>query len=197
MKKTVLLLFLLTALGIKSQVIKPFSFGPIITANATTLKAKPSIGNITPEAGFGFGAFARLKILVLYAELDASYSTHKISSSQSISGSNFDYTYALNGLDFSGILGWRVVGIGPLGNFRLFTGYNYCNYSSIKVESNGSKVKDPSINSGNGGLIIGTGVDLWRVVFNLKYVIGLSNLSSVANNELKASSACFSLGFRF
>lgn len=188
--------FLFAVLIGKAQ-LNPFTFGFAFTANATSLNAKPGIGTIEPKLGYGASAFARLKILFLYAELEAGYAGHNVNTSQKVNGSDFNYAYSLNGLDLSGILGWRVIGIGPLGNFRLFAGYNFNNYTSIQVKFNGSKVTDPSINTGNSGIIIGTGIDLWKIVFNVKYIIGITDLESSSANELKTNSAAVSLGFKF
>jgi len=196
MKKLLLLLLFLSVFGLKAQ-LSPFSFGFLFTTNATSFNAKPGIGTISPQPAFGGSAFARLKILILYAELEAGYSSHKVNSSQTLSGSKFEYNYTLDGLDISGILGWRVIGIGPLGNFRIFAGYNFNNFTKITVESNGSVVTDPAINTGNSSFLVGTGVDLWRIVFNFKYNVGLTDLSSLNNQELKANSASISVGFRF
>lgn len=196
MKKNFFLLLLMTALTAVSQE-KPFRFGFLLNTNATTLSADPEIGTIKPQLAFGGSAFARIKILFLYAELDAGFSSHEINVSNTVMGSTFNYNYSLNGLDLSGILGWRVIGIGKIGNFRLFTGYNINNYTKISVTSNGSSVTNPSINTGNSSLLVGTGVDIWRIVFNMKYNIGLTDLSSLSNQEMKASSFVVSLGIKF
>lgn len=196
MKKAFLLVLLLSALNGISQE-KLFRFGFLLNSNVTSLNAEPEIGTVNPQLAFGGSAFARLKILFLYAEIDAGFSSHEVNVSNTVLGTNYEYNYNFNGLDLSGILGWRVVGIGKLGNFRLFTGFNINNYTKITVTSNGSSVADPSINTGNSAFLFGTGVDLWRIVFNLKYNIGLTDLSSLSAQEMKSSSFVVSLGIKF
>lgn len=196
MKKTFLILLFATAISLRAQV-KPLSFGFLFTANATSLDAKPGIGEISPQLAYGGSAFARLKILILYAELEAGFTGHKVNSTQTSAGLAYSSDYSFSGLDVSGILGWRVIGIGPLGNFRIFAGYNIANFSKITVETNGSSVTNPGINTGNSSFILGTGVDLWRIVFNLKYNIGITDLSTLNVQELKANFASLSIGIRF
>ncbi len=196
MRKSFLLLLFTAALSIRAQV-KPFSFGFLFTANATSFNAKPGIGEISPQLAYGGSAFARVKILILYAEMEAGFTGHKLNSTQTSAGLAYSSNYSFSGLDVSGILGWRVIGIGPLGNFRIFGGYNIANFSKITVETNGSSVTNPGINTGNGSFLLGTGVDLWRIVFNLKYNIGTSDLSTLSTQELKANFASISIGFRF
>ncbi len=196
MKKLLLVLILAFTFSSDAQV-KPVNFGFLFNTNATSFNAEPRIGEINPQLGFGASAFARVKILILYAELEAGFAGHNVNVNETSSGLNFNYNYSLNGIDVSGILGWRVIGIGPLGNFRLFTGYNIGNFSKITVESNGSSVSNPSINTGNSSLLFGAGVDLWRIVFNLRYNIGTTDLSTLSTQKLKANSATISIGFRF
>lgn len=195
MKNAILILILLVSFKANSQE-KIFRFGFLVNSNLTSLNADPEIGTVSPQLAFGGSAFARVKLLFLYLEFDAGFSSHEVEVSNTISGSKFEYNYTLKGLDLSGILGWRVIGIGKLGNFRLFTGYNINNYTKITVTSNGSSVTDPSINTGNSALLFGTGVDIWRIVFNLKYHIGLTDINSMNNQEMKSSSFVISLGIK-
>ncbi len=196
MKKSILFLLLLASFYGNSQE-KLFRFGFLLNGNITTLSADPEIGTVSPQLAFGGSAFARVKILFLYAELDAGFSSHEVNVSNTVMGSKYDYTYSLNGLDLSGILGWRVIGIGKMGNFRLFTGFNINNYTKITVTSNGSSVTDPSINTGNSAFLFGTGVDIWRIVFNLKYNIGITDINSLNTQKMKASSFVVSIGIKF
>ncbi len=196
MKKISLLFLLLFTLQGLSQE-KLFRFGFLLNTNVTTLSADPEIGTVKPQLAFGGSAFARVKILFLYAELDAGFSSKEMIVSNSVSGTKFEYDYSLNGLDLSGILGWRVIGIGKLGNFRLFTGFNLNNYTKVTVTSNGSSVTNPSINTGNNSFVLGTGVDIWRIVFNLKYNFGLTDISSLNNQEIKTTSFIVSMGIKF
>lgn len=196
MKKLLPIVFLF-AVTISQAQMKPFEFGFLFNTNATTFISEPSLGTAKPMFGMGASVFGRMKILFLYAELDAGYASHAVNVTQTASGLAFSSDYKLNGIDISGILGWRVIGIGPLGNFRLFAGYNINNFSKITVETNGTSVSNPSINTGNSSFVLGTGVDLWRIVFNLKYHIGTSDLSTLATQEIKAASFLASIGIKF
>ncbi|HQQ94927.1 MAG TPA: outer membrane beta-barrel protein [Bacteroidia bacterium] len=196
MKSTLICLLFLMACSSNAQ-LNPFSFGPLITANSTSMKSDPNSGTFNPQIGYGFGAFARLKILFLYAEVDLDYMNRQCNNTLESGGSKAETTFNFGGLDATGILGWRVVGIGPLGNFRLFAGYNYNNFSKLDIKVNGSSVSTKNFSTTNAGLVLGTGVDLWRFVFNFKYTIGLSDLNTLSTQELKANTTSLALGFRF
>lgn len=197
MKKILVLFVLATAIANAQLSDKNVYFGLFFSGNATLFNAEPKIGNISPDYGYGYGAFLRLRKKAIFAEFELGYSQHKIIVEPDIVGTTIKSNFALGGVDLSGMIGWRVVGIGRLGNFRIFTGYNYGHYSQVSIESNGSQVNDASINSGNSGIIVGTGVDLWKVVLNIKYVYGFSDLSNDKDQNLNSRYATVLLGFKF
>jgi len=197
MRKFAVLILLLSVLRIQSQALKPFSWGPILSYNTSNAKAFPDFSSVSPDGGIGLGGFARLKILLLYAEVDVMYATHSFSGHQSISGNSYISSFDLNGFDLSGILGWRVFGIGRLGNFRLFTGYNYQAYSTAELTTNGMPQPTTNLSDSNGNLILGTGFDIWRIVLNVKYLHGFKDLNTLADQELKTRMLNFELGFKF
>ena len=196
--KKILLLFVLFAANSQAQVLdKNVYFGLLITGNGTQLNAGPSIGKITPDYGFGASAFLRLRKRFVYFEAEVGYAQHKIIVSPDIAGSTVISNYSLSGLDLSAMLGWRVVGIGKLGNFRIFTGINYGRYSDVSIESNSAQVNDSSIETSNTGVIGGLGVDLWKIVFNIKYIHGISNISNTKDQSTKSQYVSVSLGYKF
>lgn len=196
--KTLFLLLVICMSSMQAQIFEQkVYFGLLATANSTYFDASPSIGSISPDLGYGFSAFLRLRKGSVYGEFEAGYSSHEINVSPDITGTQVSSRYSLAGADLSVLLGWRVVGIGRLGNFRLFTGYNYGNYSKVSIKSNGSQVNDSSIDSGNSGLVGGLGFDFWKIILNLKYVHGLSDISKISNQKINSQYASVSLGYKF
>ena len=55
-------------------------FGPMLSQTSTSLNAKPTIGEIDPQKSMGIGLFARLRIRMLYAELEGGFTSLKSKS---------------------------------------------------------------------------------------------------------------------
>ena len=198
MIKKILLLFVLISGTAQSQILdKKVNFGLLFNANGTSLVADPGIGKISPDLAFGGSAFLRIRARAIYMEAEVGFTSHHVLVKPDIAGTNIESGIQMSGLDLSAIFGWRVVGIGRLGNFRIFTGYNYVHYSRVSVESNSSQVNDASISTGNSGIIGGLGVDLWKIVFNVKYIHGISNISSEQDQTIKSQCVSLSLGYKF
>lgn len=197
MKKVIVLLMLFVGSASAQLRDKNFHLGILFSGNSTGFTADPTIGEITPDFGYGASAFARLRFLMLYGELEIGYMEHKVIVAPVTSSSTVNSNYTLSGLDLTGLIGWRVFGIGSLGNLRLFTGLNYGNYTKISIESNGAQQNNGSVNKGNTGIVGGIGVDLWKIVLNMKYIYGLSNLTSEADHTINSQCTSISLGFKF
>jgi hypothetical protein len=197
MKKVIVLFVLMSGIASAQFRDKNLHFGILLSANSTAFKADPGIGEISSDRGYGASAFLRLKALIFFGEVEIGYMEHKVIVAPVLAGTTVNSNYSLSGLDLTGILGWRVIGIGSLGNFRLFAGLNYGNYSKVSIESNGAKQNDSSINTGNTSVVGGLGLDLWRIVFNAKYLYGVSNLSSIKDQTLQSRGINVSLGLKF
>ena len=196
--KKILFLSLMYSITTKAQLLdKNVYFGLLGTGNATVFHADPSMGKISPDYGYGLGAFLRLRVRKIFTEFELGYSDHKVMVAPDIQGSTVSTNYSLSGLDLSAQLGWRVLGIGKLGNLRIFAGYNYCHYSEVTAKSNGAQKNNPSITVGNSGVVIGTGIDIWKIVLNVKYIYGISNLSNTSGQDLNSRSVGVSLGYKF
>ena len=197
MKKVLLLFVLLSAISQAQVFDKNVYFGLLFTTNGTVFKADPSIGTITPDFGYGGSAFLRLKKGAVFFEAEAGYLQHQVIVSPDIAGTPVKSNYSLAGADLTAMVGWRVIGIGKLGNFRVFAGFNYGNYSKVSIKNNGTQVNDASVNTGNSSIVGGLGVDLWKVVLNFKYIHGISDISNVADQKINSQCISASLGFKF
>lgn len=196
MKKLLFIAALFTSLSYSAQLKRLVDFGPIFSANSTNFDARPHFTSVDPQLGYQLAAFLRVKILMLYAEVDCGYSAQNIVTKQKVAGVDELDNYALNGLNLSGILGWKVIGIGRLGNFRVFGGYNLNNYSTVTITNINAAKSTSHLNNSNNGIVMGTGVDVWKFVFNVKYILGLADIDNTDAQKLKTNTTVVSVGFK-
>jgi hypothetical protein len=196
MKKVLLIIILLIGQRAYSQDIIPFTFGPQISMTSTSVVADPDFHDQIAGAGYNLGGFARLKLLFLYGQLEASFSSKSTSIVlQDSSSLNSNVLFRLNGLDVSLIAGIKLFGIGSLGNCRMFIGYNLNNYSDITYSLDGNNLSTDNVNSNNSSILGGIGIDLTRLTLDLKYIHGLSDIVS-GSQEVNTNVISATLGFK-
>jgi hypothetical protein len=197
MKKIFLIAMLLVSTTTYSQDIIPFTFGPMISMTSTSVSASPDFHDQIAGAGYDVGGFARLKILLLYAQLEASFSSKSTSVVLADSSSvNSNVLFRLNGLDLSLIGGMKLFGLGSLGNFRIFLGYNLNNYSDITYALDGNDLSTDNVNTNNSSILGGIGVDLSRLTIDLKYSEGLTDIASSPIQKVHTNVISATLGFK-
>ncbi len=198
MKKILLaFVFLLTLKGI-AQNDRPLVFGPFLSMTSASLKAKPSIGDIDPRKGLGFGVFARLRILMLYAKIEGGFTSLKSESNFTLpSGINSQTTFTLNGWDVNSYLGWRILKLGDIGNARIFIGYTFKNISKISVRSELPNLQNLRFDDKFKGLIFGAGVDIWKLTFDVNFIRGLKDIEIFSEQSLINNYSTISVGYKF
>jgi hypothetical protein len=197
MKKSLLIICILFSSRIYSQDIIPFTFGPQVSFTSTSFTADPEFYKHSSGSGYNIGAFARLKVLMLYAQLEASYASKNTSVVLADSTSlNTDLDFTLNGVDVSLLAGLKLFGLGSMGNFRVFAGYCFNNYSDITYKMNGQDLSTENINTSNNSILGGIGVDLSKFTFDLKYIYGISDISSAGNQKINTNVISATLGFK-
>src|SRR4051812_3387405 len=172
MKKLFTILFVLVGCRSFAQDILPITYGPVISMTSTTLTSKPDFEDQIAGAGYNFGAMVRLKIPVFYAQGEASFGSKSASVTVRDTSVNSSATFKLNGLDLSLILGIKVLGLGDLGNLRLFGGYNWNNYTDITYSIDGNEFESNNVNSNNHSVLFGIGADLSKLSLDIKYIKG-------------------------
>lgn len=160
-------------------------FGPMISANITSVSSSGSYAADNSGTAMIYGAFIRANLAVFYGQAELGYGSTEFSTN------NADYK--LSGANTNLIIGWKIIPLGKLGNVRVFGGYNWAKFSDI---SNSLNQNLDHITSSNSGLIGGLGVDLWKLTFDTRYIKGFSDIDS-SSNKLELSNINLCVGFKF
>ena len=109
MKKFLIIIIIISTYKGFAQKDSRVVFGPMLSLTSTSLNAKPTIGEIDPQKSIGIGLFARLRIMMLYAEFEGGFTSLKSKSQLTLpSGLNSQTSYTLNGWDVNSYIGWRI-----------------------------------------------------------------------------------------
>jgi hypothetical protein len=191
------ILILLSLNGI-AQNDRRLVLGPFLSMTSTSLKAKPSIGDIDPQKGIGFGVFARLHILMLYAKIEGGFTSLKSESNLILpTGINSQTSYKLNGWDVNSYLGWRILSLGDIGNARVFIGYTFKDISKISIRSELPNMQNLSFDEKFKGIIFGAGVDVWKLTFDVNFTRGLKDIEIFSEQSLINNYSTISVGYKF
>ena len=195
MRNTLLALLFLCSLNGIAQNDRRLVLGPFLSITSASLKAKPSIGDIDPRKGLGFGVFARLRILMLYAKIEGGFTSLKSESNFTLpSGINSQTTFTLNGWDVNSYLGWRILRLGDIGNARIFIGYAYKDISKISIRS---ELQNLRFDDKFKGLIFGAGVDIWKLTFDVNFIRGLKDIEIFSEQSLINNYSTIAVGYKF
>lgn len=186
MKKFFLASFLCICMNGFAQLIQ---IGPQFSSNITSVNAKNFSSDHT-NTGIGFAGFARVNLLLFYAQGEFGYAKSNFSVYQNGIG---ETEFELAGTDASLIAGYKLLPLGKLGNVRLFVGYNWKNYSDIKTSNNLNYI---ALEKNNHSILGGVGVDVWRFTLDVRYLAGLTDIDS-SSGEIKTGVTNISLGFKF
>jgi hypothetical protein len=197
MKKIITVVLLTLALNTKAQDIVPITYGPFISMTSTTLVSDPEFIDQIPGAGYNIGGFVRLKLLFLYGQGEVSFGNKSASVTVQDTGSNSALTFKLKGMDVSLLLGLKLIGLGDMGNLRVFGGYNWNNYSDISYSIDGNKFEANNVNSNNHSLVGGVGVDLAGFTFDIRYLSGFIDLTESGSTDVESRILNISLGYKF
>jgi len=169
MKKFILAALLCISVNGFAQLIQ---VGPQFSTNITSLNSD-NFSSKSSGTGVGFAAFARVNLLMFYGQAE--------------------FEYELSGTDATLIAGFKIIPLGKLGNVRVFAGYNWKNYSDIKVSNDLNPI---ALEKNNHSILGGVGVDLWRFTLDYRYLGGLTDIDS-SEGDIKTRVSTVSLGFKF
>lgn len=186
MKKFLLVSFLCICMNGFAQLIQ---IGPQISTNITSVNTNNFSSDHT-NSGIGFAAFARVNLLLFYAQGEFGYAKSNFSVYQNGVG---ETEFKLAGTDATLIAGYKLIPLGKVGNVRLLVGYNWKNYSDIKTSNNLNYI---ALEKNNHSVLGGVGVDVWKFTFDIRYLAGLTDIDS-SSGEIKTGITNFSLGFKF
>ena len=187
MRKIIALTVLLISSSNYAQ--KRVQFGPMISFNTANVFTVGYVGDQTGTT-FNFGGFIRANLKDFYGQAELGYGANKFS----IADSDFTNTdYKLAGTDFSLMIGLKLIPFGKIGDARILGGYNGKYYSSIQpgTGSNGFEV-----HKYNNSVVVGGGVDLWKLTLDFRYLIGITDIDD-STNMAKTQAFNASLGYKF
>lgn len=186
MKKFILVALLCISVNGFAQLIQ---FGPQISYNITS-PISDDFSSKSSGTGMGVAGFARVNLLLFYAQGEFGYAKSKFSVSQTGIG---ETEYELGGTDATLLVGFKVIPLGKLGNIRIFAGYNWKNYSDISANNSLNYI---AIERNNSSILGGVGVDLWKLTVDYRYLAGVTDLDP-SGRSLKTAASNFSVGFKF
>lgn len=186
MKKTISAVFLCISMGAWAQLIQ---LGPQVSYNITS-PISSDFASKGSETSIGAAAFARLNLALFFAQGEFGYAQSKFSLSQTGAAQT---QYDLSGTDATLLAGVKILPLGKAGNVRIFAGYNWKNYSSIKTDNSLNVI---SLERNNSSILGGVGLDVWRITFDYRYLAGLSDLDA-SDASLKTGISAFCVGFKF
>lgn len=187
MKKLILAVLLSISANSFAQLIQ---IGPQVSYNFTS-PITNDFSSKSSGTGVGFAGFARVNLLMFYAQGEFGYTKSEFSIAQTETEKT---DYELSGTDATLIAGFKVIPLGKLGNIRVFTGYNWKNYSNTKTSNTLNYVE---IAKNNHSLLGGVGIDLWRLTLDYRYIAGITDLDPSSDQDLKTGTSSLSLGFKF
>lgn len=198
MKKILVFILFISSINGYAQNDNRVVFGPLISLTSTSIKAKPTIGDIDAQEAMGIGLFARLRLLMLYAELEGGFTSLKSESRLTLpSGNNAQTFYTLNGWDINTHLGWRILRFGNNGNIRVFVGYTLKNISKISIRSDLPSLQNLKFDSRFNGYIFGAGIDIWKLAFNYKFTRGTGDIENFTEQSIINNYSTISVGYKF
>lgn len=176
--KKIILLFATVILGISAQA-QVFTIGPRVGISQSYLKVDETIDNIKYETGdalvgYHLGAFARVKFSSFYFQPELLFTstggTINLNDPNSIEK---DMKVNYNRVDIPLLVGLKAsafrINVGPVASFNVDT-------KNKSVSEIGDQIKDNS-KVATFGLQAGVGLDIWKLIFDLKYETGLGSVT--------------------
>jgi len=220
MRRLAFLLIIVVATStVNAQLLK---YGARVGINSSDLKLK-DFANITPQDGgvnveikfkpnkpFGmhFGGFAQVAIAGFFFQPELLFVTAKsdIEVDNGISEVTRNVRQQEWNFDIPLFAGWKFgparVGLGPVASFNLISKNELADFMN---EISEKKSEEVVLKKAVWGLQFGAGVNLWKLIFDVKYELGLSKINDGAVNingknynfSQKANQLIISAGYCF
>jgi hypothetical protein len=200
MKKIILIGGLLLVAGIQAFAQLP-SFTIGIKGGVNMSKLKTDLADEANRTGYSIGLFSRVGAAGIYVQPELYLSSRggKFTSVESSGGTTVqDDEVKFTSLDLPVLLGTRI-GI-PLIGVRFMAGpvFSFIVDKEKPVSSAYNSITDFSDYKNQAiGLQLGTGVDLSKLTFDVRYEQGLTNVSKSEKYSQKSNLWHISLGFKF
>ncbi|MDO9511163.1 MAG: porin family protein [Bacteroidales bacterium] len=179
------------------------TLGPKIGLNLSRLSA--NLDEVTTsikeegKSGFQIGAFARvggktyLQPELLYSVRGGSYS-YSDAAGKLVTGS-----YDFNSIDIPVLVGYKIINV-PFLNMRIFAGpiisFKTKETSKFTIDGIEQTFERNNLSSANWGANIGAGIDFLMFTFDVRYELGVKNISGETGESLKNNIFNISLGWK-
>lgn len=196
------LIILLLALGISGSIyaqLPAFSIGPKIGYNTSKLSTDYNGISSDLKSNFQFGAFVRLGDKI-YIQPEVNYVTKGGQLKNDDAGNPVDQKITVNTITIPLLLGVKIIDL-KLASIHLVGGpvASYAVKKDIGPTNLGStwpvKTKD-DIKNASWAIQAGAGVDLLMFTLDIRYEIGMSEMSNVSSINLKNNLLNVSLGLK-
>lgn len=168
------LIFTLTLLAMGFGAIAQIDFGPRVNLTSTNLSLSENVQAVeegSAEFGYQLGAFLRVQVPLvgIYVQPEVLFSNPN--SSVNINSEKLDYSFSQ--IDVPVMIGFK------LGPVRLNAGPSFRLLSSAEITDPNGVVTDVKANYKNStvGYQAGAGIDIWKLVFDLKYEGSFSDIN--------------------
>lgn len=200
MKKTALFttVLLLNSLLIFGQL----SFGPKIGLNvnrlSTELSENVAIIKEQSKSGLQFGAFARLGGKTYFQpELMISGRGGKFNLTPTGGSATDIYEYSMTSLDIPLLIGNKVFNT-PIAKLRVFGGpvASFALNKKLKINNISATANEVKLKDAVWAATLGAGVDMLMFTFDVRYEIGLNNISTETGQSIKPRLFNVTLGWK-
>jgi len=178
-----------------AQLIPGFSIGPKIGASFSKFTTDQSQIQEDIKSSFHYGAFARFGKKVYFQPeilINTRKGTLKDDNNSGISGS-----IKLNSVDVPLLLGARLIDV-KAANIRIMAGpvASIAVNKTIMFDNWENPVTKDDIKNANWGLQFGAGADLLMFTVDLRYEIGLNDISKLNTFDLKNNMFTIGVGWK-
>jgi len=195
MKKTVLLLVTLIMGSVAFAQIPGFTLGPKVGASFSKFTTDKDQIKEEMKSTFYFGAFARLGKKVYLQPEFLIMSRNGLLQDKNISGST--NTLKIRSIDVPLMFGVKVLDL-KAANVRVMAGpvASLIISKSINSENWDEAINKDDIRNANWGLQFGAGADVLFLTLDLRYEIGMNDLSKLEGFSLKNNMFTVGLGWK-
>ncbi len=196
MKKLLILLAVFVGFSLTSKA--QFSIGPKIGVSVARLSTDISDYKTAAKTGISFGAFARFGDKT-YLQPELIYNHKGADLTQNTELGEIGSEISIKTMDIPVMIGYKIMGLG-VGNIRVMGGpvASFIVDDKIEYTLNGIEQSLDNIKLKNAiwGLQLGAGVDVMMFTLDVRYEIGLNDISDIEGIDLKSNTFQVSLGWK-
>ncbi len=196
MKKFSVLIVLLVSIVLTASA--QLTLGPKIGVSVSKLSTNLDDIKNAARTGISFGAFVRFGDKT-YLQPELIYNHKGTDLTQTQDGTDFTSELNIKTLDIPIMIGHKITGL-PMGNIRVMGGpvASFILDKDLSISKEGFEESLDAIQLKNAiwGLQLGAGVDIMMFTLDVRYEIGLNDISDMEGVDFKSNSFQISLGWK-